>query len=368
VRSVLGLVFALLLVTPARAQDLEWARTLVFAVGILEFEDPDVETFPQELRRDAELVLLLRERGADVTFLRDREATRARIARDFRALLGRSQPGQTLIVYYTGHGLRTPDGAVGFLPWDGDGELETSWSATEVVESTLEGFKGERALFLIDCCHSGGLADVAVARGDGARVALATLTSSWASSQSTGNWTFTEAVLAALRGEPLLDADADGSVSLAETAAWAEAEMVFGEEQLTTFHAPARFGAATRLAVVTGAKAAPRVGERVEVLDEGEWWKARIIAVRGDEARVHFYGWDDAEDAWVTPERVRPFRPTLRRVGQRVEVEWDGDWFLGRIIEVRPDGLHKVTYDGYDASWDEWVPSSRMRKPRGKDD
>lgn len=366
------LVLTLALVSPlAHAQEApaavaEWdpAKTVVFAVGVLEFKSKQLDTFPQEGRRDAELVTLLRERGArEAVFLTDRDATLSRIERDFAALLGRTEAGQTLIVYFTGHGYREEDGQVAFTPWDAGDELETMWQVRSIVDEIEARFKGERALLLVDCCHSGALVDAVVAKADGSKLAWACLTSSHATSESTGDWTFTEAVIDSLRGDARVDANADGAVMLGEVAAFAEAEMAFAEEQLTAFHAGARFGAATRLADVKGSRPGPRVGERLEVRAEGEWWKARVLEVDGERLKVRFYGWSAEYDEWVTAEQTRPYRPRTWKVGKKVEVLSEGEWYPATVTEVRPPGLQKVTYEGFAASWDEWVHSSRIREP-----
>lgn len=362
---------------PVRAQDagpaLDWdgSRVLVFAVGVLTFKDKELETYPQEGRRDAELVEHLRAAGAkDVVFLTDREATRARIERDFAALLGRSQPGQALVVYYTGHGFRDSSGDVGFAPWDAGDGVATTWRVRAIVEAIAARFRGDRVLLLADCCHSGALADaVAAASGSSASSdkAWACLTSAHATSRSTGNWTFTEALLAGLRGDARVDADADGAVALGEVAGFAEAEMAFAEEQLTASFAGPRFEPTTRLARVSGARPGPRVGERLEVQAEGDWWKARVLEVKGEQVKVRYYGWAASYDEWVGPERVRQYAPAARAEGQKVQVESDGKWYDATVIEARL-GLTKVHYEGWDASWDEWVPSSRLREPGAQDD
>ncbi len=47
--------------------------------------------------------------------------------------------------------------------------------------------------------------------------------------------------------------------------------------------------------------------------------------------------------------------------GDTLEVEWKGKWYKANILEVK-EGKYKVHYDGFESSWDEFVPLSRMRK------
>ena len=41
-------------------------------------------------------------------------------------------------------------------------------------------------------------------------------------------------------------------------------------------------------------------------------------------------------------------------VGEQLRVEWNGAWYDARIVDVDGD-RYRITYDGYDSSWDEWV-------------
>lgn len=51
---------------------------------------------------------------------------------------------------------------------------------------------------------------------------------------------------------------------------------------------------------------------------------------------------------------------TIWKPGERVEVQWKGDWYQAEVIEVKGN-QYKVHYDGYASSWDEWVDNSRIR-------
>lgn len=62
---------------------------------------------------------------------------------------------------------------------------------------------------------------------------------------------------------------------------------------------------------------------------------------------------------WAIQPDHHPFR-AQHVVGEQLQVEWNGVWFDARIIDVDGD-RYKITYDGYDSSWDEWVTTDRMR-------
>jgi len=47
--------------------------------------------------------------------------------------------------------------------------------------------------------------------------------------------------------------------------------------------------------------------------------------------------------------------------GERVEVKSYGSWYKATIIDTRA-GEWKVTYDGYSATWDEWVGLDKLRR------
>lgn len=59
---------------------------------------------------------------------------------------------------------------------------------------------------------------------------------------------------------------------------------------------------------------------------------------------------------------LRTSAPASYAVGDAVQIEWKGSWYPGRIVEVAGSSC-RITYDGYSATWEEWVETSRLPRP-----
>lgn len=336
-------------------------RTWLFAVGTLEWQHAeDFASFPKENRRDAALVEFFRAQGlpaAQIVYLQDRQATTARIQHALEAQLAAAGPGDLLVLYYCGHGYRTDSGAACFASYDAGAANNAGWTVESIPATIERCFGGARALLLADCCCSGSLADAITRQAK--KVAYACLASSLANESSTGNWTFTEGLLAGLRGQAFVDANGDSTISLRELAAQIAESMAFAEEQIATFATTPGFDADIVVAAARP-RLDPRVGQRVEVLSAGEWYPAQIIDARAGQLKVHYYGYEESDDEWVAGERTRaPVRPVYA-VGARVEVRWKRTWYHARVVDVR-SGIHQIKYDDYGPEWNEWVASERIR-------
>lgn len=348
----------------AKASPLTWepSRTWVFAVGVLEFQNSgDYPSFPQENRADARLMQLLQRRGVDpahMVFLKDRQATRANIESSLSKFLEKTGSGDWVILYYCGHGSPGSNHRGYFVPYDGDEARNIQWSVDSLFQAVSEQQRGQRVLFCADCCYSGTVARRI--RKNPGKEAWAALTSSNAREASTGAWTYTESLIEGFSGNPVVDQNGDGQVTLAELGQFVEDEMVFAEDQLPGAASSPEFPPTTVLAHASGAVRG-RVGERVEALDSGSWWPARIVEEREGAFKVHYYGYSSQDDAWLKEDRIRSrgARPTFA-VGQAVEVLSEGKYYPAHVREVRR-GIHLVHYDQYDRSWDEWVGSQRIR-------
>lgn len=62
---------------------------------------------------------------------------------------------------------------------------------------------------------------------------------------------------------------------------------------------------------------------------------------------------------WKVKPENHPFNNPFS-VGQRVKVEWNGEWWDASVVKVEPSSFF-ITYEGFDSSWDEWVGPSRIK-------
>lgn len=332
-------------------------RTWVFAVGVLQFDNPKTTTYPDEGRVDAEMIAAMQKRGvpADhIVFLKNREATKENIVQKLGPFLQRAGNGDTLFFYYAGHGGRDysdPARTCTFLTYD----TKSRWNVSSVFDTVEKNFHGAQAIYAADCCHSGSLVLEAAAHKARAGV----LASAHVSSTSTGQWTFTRCLVRMFQGDPVMDFDGDGQVTFAEAARYIEGEMAFGEGQHSAHGETGGFPASLRMAKTAGPHS-PRMGEHVMGESRGKWWKATILAEKNGTCQVTWPGWDHSFDEWLPPARIRPFAPTMLPVGTAVQAKWQDDWYAGRVTKTEW-GLHLIHYDGYPAGDDEWMGIDRLK-------
>jgi len=351
----------------AAQSGLDWRpdKTWVFAVGVLEYQHPDVwrnQPAAKTDRRDVQLVEHFRKTGvpaAQIVYLQDREATQKQIRQSLTQLLEHTRPGELLVLYYTGHGSRDhKTREVHFVNYDAkDGP--TAWSVAEIAKTVDHGFQGDKALLMADCCYSGGLYDEL--KRHERRVPFACLCSSFSHNSSTGNWTYTDALLKGLRGHPAVDQNRDGHIEFSEIAAYSELDMGFIERQKSVSARSPQFPERWTLAATVG-HFKPRFGERVEVLWQGKWYRAQIIDVKEGQFKISYVNYDSSWDEWVDNTRLRPYRPKEFAKGDHVDVYWSQDkkWYPATIRRAWY-GLHFVHYDGYADEWDDWVAPDAIR-------
>jgi hypothetical protein len=337
----------------------------LFAVGILDFKHPDrFGSFPQKNRRDAELIDFFRQKGVppnQILYLQDKQATQTRIQAAFKEQLAQLGKDDLLIVYYAGHGSKADKGRdVYLVSYDTGDPHVNGWSVKSIPETINSYPSCRKVLWLIDCCYSGFAADTVASRDTGA--AFACVTSSSASEISTGHWTFTEAILDALRGQSYVDLNHNGAITLAELASHAERDMSLAEEQLSVSAMSNGFDPNMVLAKAPALENV-RIGERDKIEWQGDWYPVRVVALKGNQLKVHYIGYADDEDIWTTPDKLQPIRPKQFATGHKVDVLWKKKWFPATVLKVK-EGIHFIHYTDYDSSWDEWVASKRIRETK----
>ena len=348
------------------AAETDWApsKSWVFVVGLLEWKHPDfLHSFPNAGRRDSLLVEEFKTLGvpADhVKLLQDRAATTAAVEAALKTFAAKAEKGDTLFLYFCGHGYKGDNGVTYFATFDA---YDTAWGIPSIFESLEENFHGKRAVLLADCCESGVMADLA--KTQKGPVEYAVLTSVIGNETSTGNWTFSDSLLDVLEGKAQADLDGDGAVTFDEAAKYIRGEMRFFDEQTAASSHGAKLPPEFKLAVAEK-KGDKRIGEHVEVLYEGDWYRALVEDVKDGKLHVRYATTVAREEDWVAEKDVRAFAagkaPTELKVGSKAQVEWHHRWWPAKVVKVNAEEKkYFITYDGYGQEWDEWVGADRIR-------
>ncbi|HSI85044.1 MAG: caspase family protein [Candidatus Methylacidiphilales bacterium] len=347
----------------------EWdpKKTWIFAAGVIQFDDKDLQSWPDHNRIDDKMIQAYIRRGVPddhIFYIKNKMATKANLEEKLAEHAKKAGKDDTFIFYYTGHGSRDykqDSRPVNFMTYDTD----SKWMVSDIVKTIQKNFTGNRVLLTADCCYSGAILEE-VSRMS-SRLPIAVFTSSRASSTSTGAWTFTQIITDALNGSPLLDLNGDGNITFQEMANYADEEMSFVEEQrVTYFPRPGSFFNKDLIFAKATAKKAPRVGERLEGEENGKWYKIKVLDSKDNKVFVTWLGWATTFDTWLTPEQIRPYKPVMMKNGTPIEIEWDKKWWKGSIVKNEM-GLYFVHYDGYKDIDNEWVALNRVRLPKNQD-
>lgn len=299
-----------------------------------------------------------------VLYLKDDEATKEAITKQFPAFLGESTKSETLIFYYSSHGGYDPKtGGHTFSAFDGS--MPIGWFVGKIEAR----FAGRQAMLFSDCCFSGGLVELAKVRTK-TPISFGALSTTGSCNLGYSGWRFTDVLIRAWRGDVAMDVDASGDVSFLELCVFAERYMAFVAEGKPLYASTGRFDSELVLAD-TDRPAKEGVGMLVEAREGKSWYKAEIIDVRFNkrdepsELRVHFTDKSRySKRAWVSPDDIREYEYRTYEVGTRVHIRnADGEWLPGRVIDTF-EHMHECSYEGKTELYNEWMSPSRIRPRR----
>jgi len=346
-------------------------KTFAVVVGVLSFGSPTVAGWSKDQRKDRELYQKLRARGvpsANMELLLDEKASQAAVQAALVRIGARAGAGSTLLFYYAGHGARDAAGRPYFLAYDTTG-FDTGIAMDALGETVRDHFAGARVMFMADACYSGALSQAVETVAKAGKVKAASLTSADASNLSTNNWTFTQTVIDGLDGDALMDADADGRVSLGELSAAVGDAMKYREKQKHGFTTE---GVDDEALIVADAKGQPAVGtgkvepgRYVMAPRDGHRDVAQIRGGSGNVRRVRFYDYNHAVDREVPRAQLRPITFERHPAGSKLRVYWGGKVWDAEVVKTDGD-FHFITYPGYGPEWNEWVMSDRIARPSAK--
>ncbi|WP_461428030.1 MBT domain-containing protein [Gymnodinialimonas sp.] len=130
--------------------------------------------------------------------------------------------------------------------------------------------------------------------------------------------------------------------------------------------------APSRIANIVAATPVPSAcptGASRQIEWNGSLWAGTILEGPNAEGAcfVTYDGWDASWNEWVAPDRIAPVEVAAPAsascpVGAVLEIQWNDSWWDGAVLEgPNAAGECLVTYEGWDASWNEWVAPARLR-------
>lgn len=301
--------------TAATTQNWDAARTWVLVVGLLEWKREDYfNPFPKTNRKDAVLVNSFRNKGvpnSHILYIQDQAGTLKNIEEGMANFLPKAKPGDTLFFYFCGHGYKedynAKDAPVYFACYDAYDWGVKGWRVDKIIPAIDKYFPGSQVMLTADCCYSGALAQC-VNKYSG-RLNLTALASSTDKETSTENWTFTECLVNGFNGEPFVDANKDGIITIAELANHTKKDMTLVEKQEAAFAVNNNDENDNVIAKTSKQNSSKvndlKVGKHIDVEWHGKWYPSSILAISGNRYKIHYDGYGNEYDEWVTYSRMR---------------------------------------------------------------
>ncbi|MFN3851539.1 MAG: caspase family protein [Spirosomataceae bacterium] len=332
-------------------------RTWVFMVGVLEWADKETfAPFDKAGRVDAKIFKFFEKNGVpaeQMMYLQDKQATSKSVKEALQKFVKKATKDDVLFFYYCGHGYKNDASKVCFANFSGE-----DWTANEIVKTVNDNFAGNTAFFVADCCNSGGLANEARKYPTKNFVALNSVVPTDA---STGNWTFSNALLYALQGQNFVDLNNDRKITLSEFVNYYDNEMAIVEGQKAAYYLPKSMNDWVMTSNISPKKN-NRIGEKVLADYDGVDYLGFITDFKENKYNVRFYSYINDETEWLEAKRLKKF--TCKKdfaAGSSVLVmDVDKKWYPAKVIK-KLSCLHYVHYDDYGNEYDAWIHPDNIK-------
>ncbi len=153
-----------------RGRAVSQQQRFVLVVGISDYQDPRIRDL-SVCHKDAAAILLALKKHGNLNgyiALLEKNATRAKVQKAFEELKAKSNPGDEIIIYWSGHGGTfsdtdgdEDDGYDEFLvPYDADTKnMNKTVVSDDALGRWVQQLDGRKVVVIFDACHSGGVAE-----------------------------------------------------------------------------------------------------------------------------------------------------------------------------------------------------------------
>ena len=359
-------------------------------------------------RQDKKLFYLLKNNISDLAynkFIDYKKVNPDTIISSIKEALVSLGKKDLLIFYFAGHGVINNLSQPSMELFDGE-----LFSTKKLKETILKYINGQKVLLLGDFCYSGGLVQVAkeLSRNNISAISF----TSASSNISMGTWSYTQVLIDAFSGRPIVDKNNDGKITCKELAYEIKDVMLHREFQkadsfickgytnmiisLTSkkfkhskfngiktgkWYCSTSLGQQIRVTAIQNKKIQIEsydmnrylytkvgikdlrimqkislpIGATIYVTTDfvNDCRKAKVISKSGILYLVKYYWLDERYNEWISKNRI---------VGNiSAEVLWDdNNWYDAEILQTKGN-KYFIKYIGEDPSTDEWIDKNRIR-------